>query len=76
MRFDLADNHGVEIFFSSILGDIRKLDEAEGVVAFLALVLGDFWTLSNSLAEAAKFIGGVSVPNLRKLRMLTQLAVL
>ena len=42
MRFDLADNHGVENFLSSVLGDIRKIDEAEGVCAFHALVLGAF----------------------------------
>ena len=41
VRFDLADNHGVEIFFS-ILGDIRKLDEVEGVCAFRVLVLWAF----------------------------------
>ena len=43
MRFDLADNHGVENFFSSVLRDIFKLDDAEGVYAFHALVLGDFY---------------------------------
>ena len=42
MRFDLADNHRVDNFFSYVLGDILKLDEAEGVCAFHALVLGDF----------------------------------
>ena len=42
VRFDLTDNHGVENFFSSVLGDIRKLDEAEGVCAFHTLVLGGF----------------------------------
>ena len=50
MRFELADNHGVENFFSSVLRDIFKLDEAEGVCAFHVLVLGDFLTLSYSLA--------------------------
>ena len=42
MSFDLADNHGVENLFSSVLGDILKLDEAEVVCAFHALVLGAF----------------------------------
>ena len=42
MRFDLADNHGVANLFSSVLGDILKLDEAEGDCAFHALVLGAF----------------------------------
>ena len=42
MRFDLADNHGVANFVLSVLGDIRKLDEAEGVCAFHALVLWAF----------------------------------
>ena len=42
VRFDLADNHGVANFSSSVLGDILKLDEAEGVCDFHALVLGDF----------------------------------
>ena len=31
VRFDLSDNHGVANFVSSVLGDIYKLDEAEGV---------------------------------------------
>ena len=42
VRFDLTDNHGVANLFSSVLGDIRKLDEAEGVCAFRTLVLWDF----------------------------------
>ena len=42
MGFDLVDNHGVANFFSSVLRDIFKLDEAEGVCAFQALVLGAF----------------------------------
>ena len=42
VMFDLADNHGVENFFSSVLGYIRKLDEAEGVCAFHVLVIGTF----------------------------------
>ena len=50
MGFDLADNHGVANIFSSVLRDIFKLDEAEGVCAFHVLVLGDFLTLSYSLA--------------------------
>ena len=42
MKFDLVDNHGVANLFSSVLGDILKLDEAEGVCAFRALVLRAF----------------------------------
>ena len=49
MRFDLADNHGVANFVSSILRDVFKLDEAECVCAFHALLLGDYLTLSDSL---------------------------
>ena len=76
VRFYLADNHGLANFSSSVLGDIITLDEAEGVCASHALELGTFWTLYNALAEASKFIGIGSVPNVRKLWMLTQLAVL
>ena len=75
MRFGLTDNHGVANIFS-VLGDILKLNEAEGVCAFHALVLGAFLTLSNALAETAKFIVIGSVPNVRKLRVLTKLALL
>ena len=42
MGFGFADNHGVANFFSSVFRDILKLDEAEGVCAFYALVIGDF----------------------------------
>ena len=42
MRFNLSDNHGVKNLFSSVLRDIFKLDDAEGVCAFHTLVLGDF----------------------------------
>ena len=42
VRFDLADNHGVENFSSPVLGGILKLDEAEGLCAFHELVLGNF----------------------------------
>ena len=42
MSFDLADNYEVANLFSYVLGYIRKLDEAEGVCAFHALVLGEF----------------------------------
>ena len=41
MRFDLADNHGVKKI-SSVLRDIFKIDDAEGVSAFHSLVIGDF----------------------------------
>ena len=49
MRFELADNHGVENFFSSVFGNIFKLDEAEGVCAFRMFLLGAFLTLLDSL---------------------------
>ena len=39
---DLTDNHGVENCFSSVLGDIHKLDEVEGVCAFHELVIWAF----------------------------------
>ena len=42
MGFDLVDNHGVAHLFSYVLRDIFKLDDAEGVCAFHALVLGAF----------------------------------
>ena len=50
MRFNLADNHGVTNFFSSVLRDIFKLDDAEVVLAFNLLVLGDFLSFADSLA--------------------------
>ena len=40
LRSDLTHNHGVEIFFSSILKDIFKSNDAEGVRSPHALVLG------------------------------------
>ena len=76
VRFDLADNHGVENFVSSALRDICELDESEGVCAFHALVPWAFWNFSYPLTESAKFISVWGVPNLRKLWVLTQLAVL
>ena len=36
--FDLTDNHGVANFMLSVLWDIGKLDESEGVYAFHALL--------------------------------------
>ena len=42
MRFDLVYNHGVTNFFSSVLRNIFKTDDAEGVCAFHLLVLGAF----------------------------------
>ena len=42
MRLNLADNHGVTNFFSIVLRDIFNLDDAEGVFAFHAWVLGAF----------------------------------
>ena len=39
---DLSYNHGVANLFSSVLGDILKLDEEEGVCACHTLLLGDF----------------------------------
>ena len=42
LRFDLTYNHGVANFFSSVLRNIFKSNDAEGVRAFHSLVLGDF----------------------------------
>ena len=42
MRFDLAYNHGVTNLFYSVLRDILKTDDVEGVRAFHSLVLGAF----------------------------------
>ena len=76
VRFDLADYHGVANFMSYVLEDIRKLDEAEGDCALHELVIWYFCNLSNPLAEADKFIRVGGVPNVRKIGVLTQLAVL
>ena len=42
MRFNFSDNHGVKILFSSVLRDIFKLDNTEGVCALQVLILGAF----------------------------------
>ena len=42
LRFDLAYNHGVTNFFSSVLRDIFKTNDTEGVRALHLLVIGDF----------------------------------
>ena len=42
MRFDLADKNRVTNFFTYVLSDIFKIDDAEGVLAFQSLVIGDF----------------------------------
>ena len=49
MWFNLADNHGVKIFFSTVFRGIFKLDDAEGICAFHSLVLGDFLSVADSL---------------------------
>ena len=76
MSFNLTENHGVTNLFSSVLRDIFKLDDAEGVCAFHVLVLGDFLSFADSLAYSSKFIGIGSVPYARKLGVLAQLTVL
>ena len=38
---DLTHNHGVENFFSSVLRDVLKYNDAEGVCILHALFLGD-----------------------------------
>ena len=40
LRSDLTHNHGVVNLFSSVLRDIFKSNDAEGVLALHALVLG------------------------------------
>ena len=42
LRFDLTYNHVVENLFSSVLRDIFKSNDAEGVRVFHSLVLGPF----------------------------------
>ena len=50
LRSDLTHNYGVVNFSSSILKDIFKYNDAEGVCAFHSLVLGAFLSFANSLA--------------------------
>ena len=60
----------------SVLWNISKIDESEGVCAFHALLPWAFLTLSNALAESAKFIGVGGVPNVCKFGVILQLVVL
>ena len=76
MVFDLAYYHGMANFMSSVLWNVGKLDESEGVCDFHALVPWALLTLSNPLAESAKFIGVGGVPNSGELGVFAQLSVL
>ena len=60
---------------SSVLWNVGKLDESEGVCAFHAFLPWAFSTLTDALAESAKFIGVGDVPNVCKLGVLAQLSV-
>ena len=53
VRFDFADNHGVANFMPTVLRNVQKLDELEGICAFYALLPWAFRTFSNTLAETA-----------------------
>ena len=46
---DLTHNHGVGNLFSSVLRDIFKYSDAEGVRALHKLVLGSLWSFVDSL---------------------------
>ena len=50
ISFKLAENHGDKNLFSSVLGNIFKLDDAEVVCAFHLLVIEDVWSFADSLA--------------------------
>ena len=75
MRFDLADNHGMANFMSTVLRNIRELDELEGICAFHALLPWAFRTFSNALAEPSKFVGIGGVPDLGEIGVFAQLSV-
>ena len=76
LRSDLTHNHGVENFFSSVLRDIFKSNDAEGVCALHAFIIGAFSSFSDSLAYSDKFIGIGYVSCVRKLWVLAELSVL
>ena len=76
VRFDLTDNHGVENFMLTILRNVRKLDELEGICAFYALLPWAFETFSNTLADTAEFVGIGGVPDSGELGVFAQLSVL
>ena len=74
--FDFSDDHGVENFMTTVLRDVRKLDELEGICAFYALVPWAFGAFSDTLAETAKFVCIGSVPDSGELGVFAQLPVL
>ena len=76
VRFDLADNHGVANFMPTVLRNVRKLDELEGIRAFYALLPWAFRTFFNTLAETAEFVGIGGVPDSGELGVFAQLSVL
>ena len=76
VRFDLADNHGVASFMPTVLRNVRKLDELEGICAFHALLPWAFRTFFNTLAETSEFVGIGGVPDSVELGVFAQLSVL
>ena len=76
VRFDLADNHGVENFMPMVLRNVQKLDELEGICAFHALLTWALRTFSNTSEEPSKFVGIGGVPDSGELGVFAQLSVL
>ena len=76
VRFDLADNHGVANSMPTVLRNVRKLDDLEGICDFYALLPWAFITFSSTLAETAEFVGIGGVPDSGELGVFVQLFVL
>ena len=74
--FDFVDDHGVANFMPTVLRDVQKLDELEGICAFYALVPWAFGAFSNTLAETAEFVCIGGIPDSGKLGVFAQLSVL
>ena len=75
VRFYFVDNHGVAIFMPTVLRNVQKLDELEGICAVYALLPWAFRTFSNTLAETAEFVSIGGVPDSGKLGVFAQLSV-
>ena len=60
----------------TVLRNVRKLDELEGICAFHALMPWAFRAFSNTLAETAEFVGIGGVPDSGELGVFAQLSVL
>ena len=60
----------------TVLRNVRKLDELEGICAFYTLLLWAFRTFSNALAEMAEFVGIGGVPDSGELGVFAKLSVL